>query len=277
MDQETFDLLSDLHVASIVPLAEASWMTPELAEVRSARSKGEFCWTTTPFAPSTVFAQDTSIQRVTYVDADLWFRASPEPIFNELTHENKSVLITEHAYNVEDDYSATSGIYCVQFMVFVRDASDKVLSRWQQQCIEWCFSRFEDGKFGDQMYLNTWPITFPREVHVLQNRGRVLGPWASRRYPYSDALVYHFHGLKFLKGGKIYLGEYSLPQPLVMNVYLPYLEELANTLSSTNLSLPVQRGTWQMRFWIYIRAREYLKKCWSARPYRQFVGRSEKL
>jgi hypothetical protein len=70
------------------------------------------------------------------------------------------VLITDHGYAPEYDQSATSGQYCVQFMTFERDGGEPVRRWWEERCIEWCYARFEDGKFGDQKYLDDWPYRF---------------------------------------------------------------------------------------------------------------------
>ena len=90
------------------------------------------------------------------MDADLYFYQDPQILIDEIP-KNKSVLITQHNYYPKYDQSKTSGIYCVQFMYFKNDNEGmKVLKWWRDKCIEWCYNRFEDGKFGDQKYLDDW-------------------------------------------------------------------------------------------------------------------------
>ena len=120
----------------------------------------------------------------------------------------KSVLITEHRYTKEYDQSRTSGIYCVQFMTFKNDKNGmEALNWWRNACIEWCYSRFENGKFGDQKYLDDWLNRF-KGVHSLKNLGGGVAPWNIQQYDLSkkefELIFYHFHGFKILENHKFY-------------------------------------------------------------------------
>ncbi|HZO01042.1 MAG TPA: hypothetical protein VFB93_07570 [Burkholderiales bacterium] len=226
MDEAAHDTLTRLKLPHLRTLRLSAVETPELKRVKEGRTRGEYCWTITPFAPRFVFEADPAVERVTYLDADLWFRRSPAPIFREFAASGKHVLITDHAYAPEYDRSAGSGQYCVQFVTFRRGASEPVRSWWAQRCLEWCYNRYEDGKFGDQKYLDDWPERFADSVHVLQQADLLLAPWNATRFPYGKAVAWHFHGLR-LQGARIVLADgYALPTPVVRNVYAPYVAEL---------------------------------------------------
>lgn len=232
MDDEAHRVLKALALPNLRLLALEKVETPELTAVRGSRTNAEYCWTITPFAPRFVFEADSSVERVTYLDADLWFRKSPTPLLKELEDSGKSVLITDHAYAAEHDKSASSGQYCVQFMTFTRGAGESVRRWWEERCIEWCYARFENGKFGDQMYLDDWPTRFADKVHVLTRQDWTLAPWNATRFPYSGAVIYHFHGLRLAENRRVSLAEHPLPPPLLHHVYEPYLDSLRDALAT---------------------------------------------
>jgi hypothetical protein len=232
MDEEAKRVLDTLRLPNVRTIALSDVETPSLLSVKANRSRAEYCWTLTPFTPTIVFERDPDAARVTYLDADMFLLKPPGPIFAELERSGKVVQITDHAYDPEYDQTATSGQYCVQFMTFVRDGSERVLKWWQERCIEWCYARFEDGKFGDQKYLDSWPTQFASEVHVLQAIDTLLAPWNARRFPYSRAIAWHFHGLRLLANERVLLhGPYSVPQIVYGAIYQPYLEELRKALA----------------------------------------------
>ena len=244
MDDIAYQVLEKLNKPNIRLIALSEIETPELLAVKPGRTKAEYCWTLTPFTPKLVFERDKSVERVTYLDADMFFLADVSPIFDEFEASGKAVLITEHAYSPEYDQSATSGRFCVQFMTFERDKSEKVRSWWEARCVEWCFSRQENGKFGDQKYLDCWPDKFADDVHILQKQEWMLGPWNATRFAYSAGKVYHFHGLRILEKGKIYIGDYPLPNPLLKYVYRPYsktLHQVIDELRSQDFLIKPQR------------------------------------
>jgi len=170
------------------------------------------------------------VERVTYLDADLWFRKNPTPIFQEFDKSGKNVLITDHAYSPEYDLSEKSGQFCVQFITFTREGGESVRKWWEERCIEWCFARYENGKFGDQKYLDDWPERFPEQVHVLSNQGWTLAPWNANRFPYSNGIFWHFHELRLTekrsKPMVQFTTSYSIPSITRKQIYEPYLEDL---------------------------------------------------
>ena len=226
VDQETFKVLSRLALPNVRLLNLDELETKELQEVKHSRTIGEYCWTLTPFAPRFVFDADQTVERVTYLDADLWFRKHPKPIFEELDHSGKDVLIIEHAYAPEYDQSETSGRFCVQFMPFTREGGEVVRKWWEERCIEWCFARVELNKFGDQKYLDDWPDRFPDKVYILKDKEKALAPWNATRFPYSNSVFYHFHGLRLLSKSEVTIGGYFVPECVLRNVYKPYLGDL---------------------------------------------------
>lgn len=187
------------HV-ELLPLREVE--DARLLAVKPGRSRGEYCWTLTPFLPSAILARDATVRRVTYLDADLWFLDSPRGFLDELAASGKDVLITEHAYDPRYDDAANAGRFCVQFVTFARSArADEVLAWWQERCLEWCFNRVEPGRFGDQKYLDEWPTRFGDRVHVLAQTRRTLAPWnvdhaAGLAGGTIDPVFFHFHTLK---------------------------------------------------------------------------------
>ena len=81
MDDEVHGILSLMKLPNVKLLQLSLVETKELERVKLERTVVEYCWTVTPFAPKFIFDSDISVKRVTYLDADLWFRKSPAPIF----------------------------------------------------------------------------------------------------------------------------------------------------------------------------------------------------
>ena len=230
VDDQAYSVLSELRLPNVRLLRASDVETAELLAVKPTRTRGEYCWTLTPFAPRFVFDAAADVRRVTYLDADLWFRANPASIFREFEASGKEVLITDHAYAPEYDQTATSGRYCVQFLTVTRDGGEVVRKWWEERCIEWCYARIEDGKFGDQKYLDDWPERFGQWVHVLADKELAQAPWNATRFPYGSSVFYHFHGLRIISASRIALSNYVLPEPVKTHVYQPYLRDLRAVL-----------------------------------------------
>jgi hypothetical protein len=195
------------HV-KLIPLREVE--TAALLAVKPTRTRGEYCWTLTPFTFQAVFDRDPSVDQITYLDADLFFFSSPQILLRELDAD-KHVLFTEHAYAPEYDQTETSGRFCVQFLTFRRtEEAARVMRWWQDRCVEWCFSRCEGGKFGDQRYLDYWPKLFGNDVQIVRQVEKTLAPWNVYYFDQKQKgnltpVFYHFHGVKIVNSDQIQL------------------------------------------------------------------------
>jgi hypothetical protein len=234
-DDLAYQLLQQLQLSRMVPIPLADFESPQLLAVKGQRTVGEYCWTCTSHVIRYVL--DTyKLPEITYLDADLYFYAKPSLLLAEFKESNASVLITEHRYTTAYDQSATSGIYCVQFMTFKADQQGmKVLQWWQDRCIEWCYARFEDGKFGDQKYLDDWPQRFDG-IHVLRHLGGGVAPWNVQQYKLLKRsnsvyvneyplVFYHFHGYRCYDDGVHDFSDnwfYRLSRKVVDLIYRPY-------------------------------------------------------
>jgi lipopolysaccharide biosynthesis glycosyltransferase len=210
MDEEVEVQLKKLNLPSVTLISLREIETPSLLSIKGERSRGEYCWTLTPFTFQAVFKRDPLIQKVTYLDADLFLFDNPRLLIQELS-EQKHVLITDHAYAPEYDKSKESGRFCVQFLTF-RSTTEayNIMTWWQERCLEWCFNRCEDNKFGDQKYLDLWPEIFAQEVQIVQQTDKTLAPWNVYSFEKKlkgklNPVFYHFHGLKIISSRYIQL------------------------------------------------------------------------
>lgn len=264
MDDTTFSVLSQLCGDEIRPLRLEDVETDELKRVKSDRTLGEYCWTLTPFLPQQVFTRDPSAKRVTYLDADLFFVDDPRLILSEFNDSPASVLITEHAFAPNYDDSPAVGKYCVQFVSFERKGSEALLSRWQSQCLHWCYNRVEVDRFGDQKYLDDWPRVFPQEVHVLKQRGMAQGPWNASRFPHSEAVFYHMMGVRIYSRHRVSLGHYPIPRPTMQWLYGRYMIELRKSVTQlTERGLEIELQAPKPNFDDFIRMPlRWVKRSW---------------
>lgn len=226
--------------------------TPELLTVKPGRTKAEYCWTLTPWSIQWVLEAEPSAQRVTYCDADIFFLKSPDSIFAEFEASGCGVLITEHGYAPEYDQTPTSGRYCVQFLPVNRELGEPILHWWRDQCIDWCFARFENGLFGDQKYLELFSSVSPGSVYPIASDCRFQAPWNCSFFKFSDATIFHFHGLRILSNSLFMASgaSYIIPNPTLSNIYKPYCDLLVKHVGLFSLKTSPQMlppRSWSLR------------------------------
>jgi len=251
-DDKTYNILSRLDLPGLRLISQQSFEAgdEELVRTKADRSRVEYYWTCTPSLLLYVLRHNPEAEIITYLDADLYFYNDPQPIYDEF--EGGSILIIEHRHVPGHAHlAAISGIYNVGLMAFRRDERGLAgLRWWRERCLEWCYTRVEDGKFGDQKYLDDWPERFLGVV-VLQHKGAGLAPWNLSRYrvefTHQSATVdgqllifYHFHGYRPISRCIIRPADYgyriSLDQ--TVRLYLPYARALQEAEARIATLLP---------------------------------------
>lgn len=247
-DDRSAGILRQLSLEHVVVVDMKDFEDSALLAVKPSRSSVEYCWTSTPSTIRYVLNKFNE-PHCTYIDADLYFYGDPIALYNEM--ESRAVMITEHRFTPRYDLSALSGKYCVQYITFKNTADGiRALEWWRDACLDWCFAKEEEGKFGDQKYLDDWPERFPG-VHVLQHLGGGVAPWNIQQYELTgrqnaidgiekstgkkfQVIFYHFHYVRFYGGRTVDLGDYLLSPSVQRIMYHPYLRHIDEVVSRLN-------------------------------------------
>lgn len=243
MEDQARSLLERMALPGVTCISLHEVETPDLLEAKKDRSVSEYCWTLSACLVAYVMARWPGIPQITYVDADLLFYSPVEPLFDEIG--DASIAIIEHRFTPRLQHLEVNGRFCVEWVSFRRDAEGMAcLARWREQCVEWCYYRLEDGKMGDQKYLDAWPADYP-STHILQHLGAGVAPWNFDQYRFTTApdgrhlvngaplVFYHFHQFQLLDNGRFsrlsnyYTAERKEPE----GVYADYEAELKRVVA----------------------------------------------
>lgn len=270
-DKRAYDILNDLNYDKMVVLFIDDIETDRMRQVRSERSRAEYCWTCTPIIIENAI-ETYQLDNCTYVDADTYFYADPACLIEEMLQANCDVLITKHGFpnNREGKITeAKSGKYCVQFNTFLNTKEARtVLSWWKEQCLLCCSSTPIDGKFGDQKYLENWVEEFPK-VYESTHFGAGVASWNIVRFCLEEKMnenilirdreskllmpliFYHFHGLKVLSDNRIDINVFRnlghIDAKLVEMVYSSYFDEIRRVRKLLREQYRIEFGDSQKR------------------------------
>jgi hypothetical protein len=249
-DEVSYRFIQSQNYPHITVISLKEFEDPELLNIKPTRSAGEYCWTCTA---STIkySIEKFGLTQCTYIDADMLFYSNPQVLIDEMG--DKSVLITEHRYTSDYDQSLESGKYCVQFVTFKNTPEGmQVLNDWRKDTIDWCYDRVEDGKFGDQKYLDYW-ITRYNCIHELKYLGGGIAPWNVQQYSFQnqngkligkeitsnktfDVVFFHYHSLKFYQDNIVSLcaSSYMIHSQIIQLFYKPYVRLLNSKKQEVN-------------------------------------------
>ena len=250
MDAQCKSILEQLALPGVHCVGLAEVENPALLEAKKTRNVAEYCWTLSASLTSWVMDSQPEVDLITYLDADLMFFAPPQALFDEA--RLASITIIEHRFTSRLRHLEENGRFCVQWVSFRRDPVGLAcLRRWRDQCIEWCFARLEDGRMGDQKYLDEWPERY-KSVHILQHPGAGLAPWNFPDYAITEQgggrilvngrplVFYHFHQFHLLDdGGFDWVAKsYTQDKEAPACVYRSYEQQLTEAIAEVRACVP---------------------------------------
>jgi hypothetical protein len=239
----------------IVPLASLEEAYPELVAVKPTRKLIEYYFTLSPYVPHYLFAHTTA-DRITYIDADIYFFTSPQSVLDWLGEA--SVGITPHRFSFEYRNHVVFGLFNVAWVTSRRNPEGLAcLDAYKNECTAWCYDRLEDGRFGDQKYLDAWPNRYP-SLKSIAHKGVNLAIWNIHNYIIrskknlvmidDDPLVfYHFSSTQMKPDGSIEIpmlpgGSHRSKAVLMEQVINPYKGMLEEERRNLERRFPALAG-----------------------------------
>jgi len=242
LDSDTRRLLEAQALSGVrlIALSAIEAFDPRLQAIKSSRATIEYYYTLSPALPRFLLAREPGLERVTYLDADLYFFGDPSAALESVS--DASISAIEHRYSSLWDGTAQCGRFNVGLLSFKRSAeASACLERWQTQCIEQCPDHNDSSHaYGDQLYLNEWPARYPNFA-VIHHPGANLAPWNVRTHTLKPSalgllvdgkplLFFHFHGLRQMARGvwnlSLEVFNTRLDRVLKRHIYRPYLQAL---------------------------------------------------
>jgi hypothetical protein len=246
-DDIAYSVFKRLNYQNLKIYHPSDFENKELLKVKASKVKRyEYYWACNPFITRKVLLdQDTDF--VSSCDCDLMFFDSPEVIFSELGNADVLIQPNNFSYQFVNDFTLV-GYYCTSFQCFKKNQNSiKILNWWHKKTIKWCSSKFEDGKFGEQKYLDDWRIRF-KKVREIANVGTNVAPWNIQKYDISKRnkqiiinakyplIYYHYHSFRMdLKNYQYIItgdrhNNYPISEKVIKLVYKPYIKVLKETI-----------------------------------------------
>lgn len=242
IDSVAYSILKGMNLINVNLLPVDDVEDENLKEIKKKRKVNEYCWTLKSILIEYLLV-NYDLPSVLYCDGDLCFFSDPNTIFEEWG-ENSILLCPQRDRDwVEEKY----GKYQAGLIGFKNDLYGlKGVRWWKEKCLNWCSAEPDNGRFGDQKYLDFIPIYFPK-VKISQNLGINAAPWnciynndykiyknQGNVYIETDKLiVYHFACITIFseKDFDLWsLGEISIPNNILNHIYTPYLELIQSIL-----------------------------------------------
>lgn len=234
-----------LEKAIILSIDQIENDDSQLAAVKATRSEKEYAWTSKASIFLYLFKNYPEIDHILWLDGDIVFYSSPEPIFQEMSL--CSVLLTKERFKGQNiKLNNIYGIYNTGLMGFKRDKNAINFIKWyRKKCIEWCYNKIIPGKWSDQMYLNKIHEKF-NWIRVSKNIGINVTAWnvqGCRIEKLNDdiyidgkkLIFYHYSGFVYVNDEEFKLCNYiDLQADVVKFIYIPYVSNYKQMTNHVN-------------------------------------------
>lgn len=239
---------------TIVSLKDLEDKEPRLLKAKTNRRLVEYFFTLTPWVIKLAIERFPEAERATYLDSDLYFHSSIEPLWSEIG--SSPMAFVEHRFSANYMDRASFGQFNVGWNTFNRSKeAQTALNWWAEQCLMWCYDRIEGDKFADQGYLTTIGRKF-KGVHILRYPGINLAEYNLDNYrlskdsegPKADGypvIYWHMHALFEQKNGtyKVLMRKDLLENEVIKWAYQNYVDKLRQlSLKFKSMGLPVDSG-----------------------------------
>ncbi len=237
-DEQSYRTLKSLKMARCIPVTLKDLNYGELFTLQKQRAANEFAWTLKSYL-MLYLLEVQGLPHVLYCDGDVSFAGDAGHLYADWGPSSIYLCLQRDVDWVEKKY----GTYQAGIMGVRNDANGLSMLRWwRDKCREWCFNYEDNGRLGDQKYLDDVPSLFG-SVKISSHRGINAAPWntiynngykitakGSQVTIDGDPLVaYHFACIDIYDETRFdlwRLGKIDI-QPIVLNaIYIPYLKAL---------------------------------------------------
>ena len=237
LDDKTYDVMQTSNTnTSLIHIHELLTADQEFANARQNRSQIEWYFTATSCLVNYIITKNPEIENLYYLDSDLYFFNSVESLLSESW--KASAQIIEHRFSKEMQHLLVYGRFNVGWIGFSTTKEGlSLIQDYRNSCLDWCYDKLEEDRYGDQKYLDKWPEKFPScvvsshkgaNVATWNISGRTLSKINDHFYIDQDPLIfYHFQGVARMKSGNYVVKGDPLNLGNYFDLlYTPYLKEL---------------------------------------------------
>lgn len=256
-DDVTYLIFKKLNYKNIILYHTSEFEDKELLRVKSSKDRlYEYYWAINAFMAYKVIREQKT-DFITLADCDLMFFQSPEAIFEELKDVDVLIQPNNYSYQFENDF-VPYGYYCTSLQCFRNNKNGRnILGYWNKQSLEWCSHTPENGKFGEQKYLDEWRINYEK-VREIANIGTNIAPWNVQKYDLSlkgkqvvinnkyPIIYYHYHSFRMNLQNYEYIitGDrnlkYPIPSEVIELIYKPYIKMITEIVKQLK-DIPVYK------------------------------------